>query len=598
MLHLSRFQDARFDSRDCSAALARAVTKRVASACLVALMATFGPGALATLGPPQADTFINSGSKNTNYGSNAALKVNPTQSALIQFNLLTLPAGTLPTDVEKATAILWVNAVTAAGTVRVVPVTSPWTELGVTYNTQPGIGAEIATASVSAANSYLVIDVTDQVKSWLASPGTNRGLELIAVGSASFQLDSKENTGVSPVLDITLLVEGPPGPQGSAGPIGPQGPQGSVGAQGPAGPGGPQGMQGPAGPAGPQGTQGPAGPEGPQGNAGTPGSAWRNGTGVPSDALGIDGDFYLDNAAGSVYQRAAGYYSVIANILGPQGAQGPQGSVGAVGPTGATGPQGPTGPTGPIGPQGPQGLQGATGDTGPQGPTGLTGPQGIQGVQGPIGPEGPSGHRFYDINGQLSPLIYDSLINWAIVNSQGLITPVSTGNQGIGFRQVTFVIGGFALRFPNSDCSGDIGYAAGSSLAYNKGSEAVLEQPLGLAGDSLTLEIFRYSTTVAPASVSTGSVRQAIGTCLAQNLTNTMLRLDRMAPITFVNAVTFGGTAPTNACLPTNPCTNPPAPTCTANVRTTYSSPGDCTPVGAGFTCSYPATTISVPSCP
>jgi hypothetical protein len=62
---------------------------------------------------------------------------------------------------------------------------------------------------------------------------------------------------------------GPPGPQGSAGPVGatgsqgPAGPQGSAGPQGPTGPVGAAGSRGPAGPQGATGSTGPQGPPGP-----------------------------------------------------------------------------------------------------------------------------------------------------------------------------------------------------------------------------------------------------------------------------------------------------------------------------------------------
>ena len=98
------------------------------------------------------------------------------------------------------------------------------------------------------------------------------------------------------------------------------------------------GVAGPEGPQGPQGEQGPAGADGADG---APGSVWREGTGAPADALGIDGDFYLDDATGDVYQKAGGTYSVVASILGPNGPQGPEGP---------EGPQGPEGPEGPAGP--------------------------------------------------------------------------------------------------------------------------------------------------------------------------------------------------------------------------------------------------------
>lgn len=56
-----------------------------------------------------------------------------------------------------------------------------------------------------------------------------------------------------------------------------------------------------------------------QGTAGTPGSVWRDGTGVPSNSVGVDGDYYLNDSNGDVYQKSGGAYSIVANILGPAG---------------------------------------------------------------------------------------------------------------------------------------------------------------------------------------------------------------------------------------------------------------------------------------
>ncbi len=53
----------------------------------------------------------------------------------------------------------------------------------------------------------------------------------------------------------------------------------------------------------------------------TVGSTWRTGAGIPSNALGIDNDFYL-RSNGEVYQRILGVYVLQTNLLGPQGVAG------------------------------------------------------------------------------------------------------------------------------------------------------------------------------------------------------------------------------------------------------------------------------------
>jgi hypothetical protein len=128
------------------------------------------------------------------------------------------------------------------------------------------------------------------------------------------------------------------------GPAGPAGADGADGATGPAGADGPsaydvavaEGFVGDeaawlaslVGPTGPAGADGDDGATGPPGADGMDGSTWREGTGVPSNALGVDGDFYLDDASGDVYQKAAGVYAVVANIKGPDGPTGPAGADG------------------------------------------------------------------------------------------------------------------------------------------------------------------------------------------------------------------------------------------------------------------------------
>lgn len=69
--------------------------------------------------------------------------------------------------------------------------------------------------------------------------------------------------------------------------------------------------------------RGPAGPSGGEpGLDGTDGATWRSGAGAPSNALGADGDYYLNTANGDVYLRAAGAYSVTINLKGTPGTNG------------------------------------------------------------------------------------------------------------------------------------------------------------------------------------------------------------------------------------------------------------------------------------
>jgi len=115
-----------------------------------------------------------------------------------------------------------------------------------------------------------------------------------------------------------------------------------------------------------QGIQGVAGPTGEGGSA----TQIRQGLGAPSNALGVDNDFYINTSNWDIYQKTSGVYSVIGNIQGSDGTDGNDGSQGIQGEQGLQGTKGDTGS------QGIQGLKGDTGDTGPQGVPGQGVPTG------------------------------------------------------------------------------------------------------------------------------------------------------------------------------------------------------------------------------
>lgn len=204
------------------------------------------------------------------------------------------------------------------------------------------------------------------------------------------------------------------------------GPTGATGPQGPSGATGAQGISGAVGAQGPIGPSGATGATGPQGISGDSGKTILNGTGIPSNGLGTNGDFYFRSTTYDFYgPKIAGEWSGYFNMIGPTGATGAQGPIGLTGPTGATGTQGPQGISGLSGINGntilngtgiPSNSLGANGDfyirtttydfygpkitgawsgyfnlIGPTGATGATGPSGATGAQGPQGIQGISG---------------------------------------------------------------------------------------------------------------------------------------------------------------------------------------------------------------
>ncbi len=293
------------------------------------------------------DAHVSSMQPTVNAGGLSNLNVGGGYTALVQFDLGVLPAGTTAAQVTRAVLKVYCNRVNTPGTVAVQTVGSAWSEGSVTYATLPTLGATVETGSVSSAGEFVTFDVTATVQSWVSGVAANDGLALSSTG-ASVQFDSKENiqTGHAPELEIALAV-------GSAG----GGSPGATGATGATGVTGATGATGATGVAGLPGVTGATGVAGDKGATGATGAGVAGATGA-TGAVGATG------------------------LPGATGAAGPQGVIGATGVTGATGPAGAVGATGPQGVAGQGGAQGIPGATGA---TGLQGPAGAQGVAGPVG---------------------------------------------------------------------------------------------------------------------------------------------------------------------------------------------------------------------
>lgn len=349
-----------------------------------------------------ADAHVNSARPGVNSGAISNLNVGGGYTALLQFDLSTLPTGTTAAQVSRATLRLYCNRMDTAGLVSVQPVSGNWGEYSVTYATLPSLGSATQVVSVSQAGAYVAVDVTALVQGWVSTPATNNGLALTA-GTAVAQFDSKENdlTGHAAVLDVALASAGTPGPAGAVGPAGPAGPAGAVG---PAGPTGLQGAPGVSGLnfqgayaagvvyalhdvvtfAGSSYVSLTAGNE-----ANTPGvtTQWavlaQGGTGGSGSGVGVayQGTYASTANYGLndiVSFQGSSYISLVAgnsgNTPSPSVAQWgvmALGAVGVQGPVGATGATGPPGLTGPAGPTGAQGPTGATGVAGAPGLPGL-----------------------------------------------------------------------------------------------------------------------------------------------------------------------------------------------------------------------------------
>jgi len=119
-----------------------------------------------------------------------------------------------------------------------------------------------------------------------------------------------------------------------------------------------------------------------------------SGAAIPTKAVGIDGDFYIDTKNMNLYgPKVKGVWKIAtslkqAEIKSVTTVVGEQGGIGA---TGATGPQGDKGDKGATGSTGVAGSVGLSGATGAKGNDGATGASGFSGATGSIGATGAKG---------------------------------------------------------------------------------------------------------------------------------------------------------------------------------------------------------------
>ena len=128
------------------------------------------PAAFAQNIPVAQDAYFSPATA-TNFGSTANLNVGGPKGnqAVVQFDLSSLPAGTTGANVAKATLVLFVNRVTAAGNVNFSLANGGWKESTLTgTGSYPVSGLSIATAvPVATAGEFVSVDATQAVQDWL-----------------------------------------------------------------------------------------------------------------------------------------------------------------------------------------------------------------------------------------------------------------------------------------------------------------------------------------------------------------------------------------------------------------------------------------------
>ena len=499
---------------------------------VAAAAALAASSAYATEAVVSGDTYVSSSYPTNNFGYQSNLHVNSSSTALIVFDLSSVPSATASSQISKATLWLYVNRINSSGAFSLKPVTSTWSELAVTYNTIPALGSAMTTFTPTVAQQFVAVDVTTLVQGWVTTPSSNYGIAL-STASGSILFDSKENGETSHMakLDITLANQGSQGAQG---------PQGATGAPGATGPQGPQGMVGATGATGATGTAGSSGPVGATGPQGSPVAfrgVWNTGsTYAIGDTVSESGNSYIAIAAGTAEDPATDvgsgtsgtYWALLAKkgdagdvgATGSAGAVGPQGLQGLSGATGAAGPQGQQGLTGATGPQGLQGTVGATGATGASGPAGdvgatgsagATGPQGLQGLAGATGATG--------AQGSAATVAIGSVTTGAAGSSASV---TNAGTSGAATFNFTIPQGVTGTGFANGTAGGQV-YLTGSSSPFAPAAPQTVTGDVTISSSGVTTIGTGTVTANKIANSAITSTQVASSTITGSNIANSTI---------------------------------------------------------------------------
>jgi hypothetical protein len=141
-----------------------------------------------------ADSYVNSGSTTTNYGTSTQVRVDgsPIVRSYLRFNVQGL-SGT----VNRVTLRIFANSASSSSLVASGVSNNTWTETTINYNNAPLIGSSLGSSSPVTAGAWISIDIT----AYVTGNGTYN-LALTTPGSTAISLASRESGANAPQLVI------------------------------------------------------------------------------------------------------------------------------------------------------------------------------------------------------------------------------------------------------------------------------------------------------------------------------------------------------------------------------------------------------------
>ncbi|PWU13606.1 MAG: hypothetical protein C5B50_18945 [Verrucomicrobia bacterium] len=163
--------------------------------------------ALAISLPVAEDTFTSSaGALTPANGKAPMLTLNANQAALLQFDLVSLPAQFNTTNIVSARLKIYIVNARNSGDLVATSITSPWTEAVVTNTPMPTSDSIIigtAPAAKIQAKRFVTIDVTSAVAATLNVGGSGFGF-MLRDTSGQTSIASKEGPGLGPAAQLEI----------------------------------------------------------------------------------------------------------------------------------------------------------------------------------------------------------------------------------------------------------------------------------------------------------------------------------------------------------------------------------------------------------
>lgn len=143
---------------------------------------------------PAADSYVNSGSPTTNYGSSTTLRADasPDVHSYLRFNVQGLSGG-----VSRATLRIFANSASSQGYEIHSVSDNTWGETAINYNNAPAVGGLLGSSGAVAAGTWTAVDVT----SFITGNGVFN-LGLTTPGSTAISFGSREAGTNAPQLII------------------------------------------------------------------------------------------------------------------------------------------------------------------------------------------------------------------------------------------------------------------------------------------------------------------------------------------------------------------------------------------------------------